>query len=266
MDPIIRTPIVSPRTRQLVRPPARATEPAAATPLPTAYVQVSVASAEALHDSHIQVHARYLLEQQAREAEQQRRETEQQAARIVEQELEEARAEAQESGFAEGWARAEEAIQQAIAERLSQIVSITEQLAQDRAAVLNDAEDLMVETVYAAVCRVIGANQANLNGVVEMVRHVLAGLRQRDALTIRVHPEDAAVLQEAFSLSDGLAGLAPDTVLRADATVELGGCIIDSASGSLDARLETQLQRLRDVLLGVRRMRRQDSRQDKEAI
>jgi flagellar biosynthesis/type III secretory pathway protein FliH len=34
--------------------------------------------------------------------------------------------------------------------------------------------------------------------------------------------------------------------------VKWGGCVLEGASGNLDARLETQMQRLRDTLLAAR--------------
>jgi flagellar biosynthesis/type III secretory pathway protein FliH len=37
-----------------------------------------------------------------------------------------------------------------------------------------------------------------------------------------------------------------------DERVALGGCLIDSPGGTLDGRLETQLQRLREVLVATR--------------
>jgi flagellar biosynthesis/type III secretory pathway protein FliH len=42
--------------------------------------------------------------------------------------------------------------------------------------------------------------------------------------------------------------------LLSDDRVLLGGCLIETSGGTLDGRLETQMQQLRDTLLAARRM------------
>ncbi|HYD78319.1 MAG TPA: FliH/SctL family protein [Paucimonas sp.] len=189
------------------------------------------------------------------EVEEERKPLEEQAARAREQELEAARKEAEQRGYAEGLAKAEESAREAISEQIGRFVSIAAQLADAKTSVLEGAEDMLVEIVYAAVCRMVGAGLASRNGAAGMVKHVLAGLQRRDSLIIRLHPHDVTLMQTALGDRDALPVLPADTVLRADPDIELGGCIVESAAGTLDARLEMQLQRLREALLEARRLR-----------
>jgi len=43
----------------------------------------------------------------------------------------------------------------------------------------------------------------------------------------------------------------------ADPSIEMGGCIIETSAGRLDAKLETQLSRLSQALLAVRLARKE---------
>jgi flagellar assembly protein FliH len=85
-----------------------------------------------------------------------------------------------------------------------------------------------------------------------MVQQVLSRATQEEGVVVRLHPGDCAALR------NGGKGLFPGkngrgkVELVADEEVSLGGCILETSGGSLDARIETQIERLRDSLLKVR--------------
>ena len=70
-------------------------------------------------------------------------------------------------------------------------------------------------------------------------------------MLVKVAPQDFEWLnaRRRELLEDGSA---TEVELVADTQVKWGGCVIEGASGNLDARLETQMQRLRDTLLNAR--------------
>ena len=125
---------------------------------------------------------------------------------------------------------------------------------------LDDAEELLVEIAFEAVCKILGRALCDREGVNAMVREVLDQVREREQLVVRLAPDDFALLtgrdaaafdpaqteEQASNLAAWNAQLMPDE------RVARGGCLIDSPSGSLDGRLETQLQRLREVLVATR--------------
>lgn len=65
---------------------------------------------------------------------------------------------------------------------------------------------------------------------------------------IKMHPADAAVIQEkgldAWGLGKEMAGIAFETCER----ISRGGCIIETDLGSIDATIESQLRTLEDAL------------------
>jgi flagellar assembly protein FliH len=107
-----------------------------------------------------------------------------------------------------------------------------------------------IEIAHAAILRIAGSSAGNREFVVGIVRQLIEELPERKLLSIRLAPDDFALLQQQSAELACHAGL-----LQADERVGLGGCIIDTDAGSLDGRLETQLAELRETLLSAHRTR-----------
>ncbi len=89
--------------------------------------------------------------------------------------------------------------------------------------------------------------------VVDIVANALRNAKRQDKLTIRVSQKDYSTVQEKFvELSQSSRTSYVDIV--PDPRVTLGGCIIESEVGTIDARLETQLRVLEKALLGQTEM------------
>ena len=66
---------------------------------------------------------------------------------------------------------------------------------------------------------------------------------------LRMHPEDASLLNEYGNEALGAMSSIGDTTVVPDESITRGGCIIDTRHGVIDARLETQLDRIAAELL-----------------
>jgi type III secretion protein L len=110
-------------------------------------------------------------------------------------------------------------------------------------------QDLLVLAVKLAE-KIIGREIKNDKAtVVDIVSNALRNAKRQDKLTIRVSQTDYATVQEKFiELSQSSRTSYVDIV--PDPRVTLGGCIIESEVGTIDARLETQLRVLEKALLG----------------
>jgi flagellar assembly protein FliH len=157
---------------------------------------------------------------------------------------EELRKQAFEDGYRDGYeagaAKAEEE-RAALAERFARLASTTEQAL---ASQIEGAEDVMVEIAYAAACKVVGDAALTAEGVRGAVRTALQSVRAKEILAVRVSPADRELL-----------GSEVPGELLADERVALGGCVVETSGGSLDARLETQLRLLADALIRAREER-----------
>ena len=138
-----------------------------------------------------------------------------------------------------------------------------EALAQFRAHLedrLEMAQDDMVDLCCAAVRQILGDEFTDRRQAVGAVRQavsrwVATGRHGMGvgAVSVLVHPSDLELLQSDASLAEWLLqrGM-QDIAWEADHQVRIGGCIVRSATGDLDARFETQLASLHEIVLGAR--------------
>jgi flagellar biosynthesis/type III secretory pathway protein FliH len=79
------------------------------------------------------------------------------------------------------------------------------------------------------------------------VEEILARVKEGRELTIRVARDDVPVIRKfEGELREALQGRKFEIV--ADSRVELGGCIVETNTGSLDGRFEVQLRELYETL------------------
>ncbi len=67
-------------------------------------------------------------------------------------------------------------------------------------------------------------------------------------MQIRLHPRDHAVLGEHIAQLAGRLRLPGKLEVMADATIEAGGCVVQTEHGELDQQLTTQLDRMEEEL------------------
>lgn len=80
--------------------------------------------------------------------------------------------------------------------------------------------------------------------VARTLRAALETVAETTNVVIRLNPDDIKIIEDLKgSLSDVL-GRFESIELRADESVSCGGCIVQNKRGKVDARIETQLQRL----------------------
>lgn len=129
------------------------------------------------------------------------------------------------------------------ADRLAKLDAVTrafeDRLASHWAALEADA----VVLAFEAVCRLLEDAAGRRETVEGLVARALSGLRSQP-VRVRLNASDLALLEADANGGTGLRARHPGIEWVADAGVRAGGCLIDSAGGTLDARLDTQLQRL----------------------
>lgn len=147
--------------------------------------------------------------------------------------------------------------QQKLADALEKLQQLAEAAARQKTAFLEGAEDDMVALVFEAFCRVLGETAATPDMVRAGILNALAHWRGKAALEIHVHPDDLKWLEADNDLQARFAGRTHHTIRWvAGADVALGGCMVRSSEGALDARLEVQLEAFKSMLLQTRASRR----------
>jgi flagellar assembly protein FliH len=176
--------------------------------------------------------------------------------------------EGRQQGVTEGVEAGRRAVEQdaragldAIAARVKLLDQLLSTMPAALEARLASSEDDMVALSHRVICRILGEQLVTGAAVADCVRraiHDAAGAPMlhgsgHPGFAIHVHPHDLELLAHdeglARWLRQGYATKAAGVQWVADDSVRLGGCVVRSGEGSLDARIETQMAALREVLL-----------------
>ena len=143
-------------------------------------------------------------------------------------------------------------------ERLDLLMkSLPGQLHTQIAARIEAAEEDMIALCYTVVCRLLGDKSLRRDRVVNGVRQAIEQCCKTGSyaslsglLGIHVHPKDLELLESDTEFSLWLAQHRSGSIpWMTDDQIGLGGCIVRTTQGSLDARLETQFHALRNQIL-----------------
>jgi flagellar assembly protein FliH len=138
--------------------------------------------------------------------------------------------------------------QQERAQRFEHLLAVLPEQLQER---LDAEEDDMVALCHEVVCTMLGQVIVSPEGLRAMLDQVRGQLRTQGQVAVHLHPDDWSLTRESESLG-ALEGIQ----WVADPEVALGGLLLRSPQGSIDARLEVQLENLRVALLSTRSQRR----------
>lgn len=159
----------------------------------------------------------------------------------------EAYEEGYQQGFAEGQARGEEAgLEQAagaIAEAASRAENMLALARQQAVEALQAAERQLVDLALAVAGKVLAREVTeNPMVVLPIVQAALAKVQDQEQITVRVNPANYDfVLAARPELQAALAGDVALTV-AADSSLKEGDCVVETPFGTVDARIDTQLE------------------------
>lgn len=239
MAPVIRRPQLPAETRKLVRPgreEAKATLGAVGTSVPI------TPSPEGRLVEELKTRLAALGQENAQ----------------FRQQLLAANEQAERDGYAHGVDKGTADGQAAFRDKIAQLDALIDKLQAYCGEEIGGLEDMALGIAHATICRILGEVLPTRDGVLSVVRQVIAEVREQDRLVVRLAPDDFALL--AGNGLTTLKELRPGQLeVLADSRVELAGCLVDTSYGSLDARIETQLRQLRETLQATRARRAQEA-------
>ncbi|MGQ9853574.1 MAG: FliH/SctL family protein [Candidatus Oleimicrobiaceae bacterium] len=164
-------------------------------------------------------------------------------------------AQAYAKGFADGKKTGIELAHQEMGEMYRQLGALVSQLIAEQQHLLRQAEPTLINVVMAVVRRVIRRELAgDSEYAATMVREALRYVHDSTKVVVRMHPDDAALLRDKVGeLTAGAQGL-EQLELKEDPHLAPGGCLVETDLGTIDARLEAQLEEiaheLEEALIG----------------
>ena len=144
----------------------------------------------------------------------------------------------------------EKARQDGYTEGLSKWNEILAGTSQKAADLTKAWEDTMLKLSVRVAEKIIGEQlKLHPDTIVSIIKEVLQGVRFGKHLIIQVNEEDAPEVRSRVTSLRASLGVSNEIEIVASTSVPRGGCLIESELGVVDARLETQLKCLEDVLV-----------------
>jgi flagellar biosynthesis/type III secretory pathway protein FliH len=163
----------------------------------------------------------------------------------AEEDADRLRSAARDEGFAAGRAEALAGLEPALAA----LAAAATELEARQAALAGELERRAVDLGLALAAKVLaGALEAEPERVVEAVRGALRGLVERERIIVLVNPEDMELVRGAMDDVRASLGGIEHCEVQAERRVARGGCIVRTPVGDVDARVETKLERAREVV------------------
>jgi type III secretion protein L len=119
---------------------------------------------------------------------------------------------------------------------------------------VTESEPELIRLAVRIAQKIIGEElRTNPEAIVSVARQCLQGLGRERSLTMRVSPGDVDLVRRRIGLLREAAGFHRSIEVVADPAVSPGGCIVESECGVIDARLETQIRCMEEILLRAAR-------------
>ena len=160
---------------------------------------------------------------------------------------ERAHAEGFERGRQEGVAEGMEAVSSASAA----FAAAARELASAGEHAASALEREAVELALALASKILaGTLEVEPERVLDVVRGALRHIAERRTITVIVDPADMEIVKGALDAVCAEAGGIERCEVQADRRVGRGGAIVRTSEGEVDASLDTQLERARQVMAG----------------
>lgn len=170
--------------------------------------------------------------------------------------LDELSMEANRKGYQEGFASGKEAgliqIQNEYEGHIQQASTLLQQAYDEKEAIIAEAEPFLLELSIAIASQILKQElDQNPDKFVSLIKQHILRFKEKDSISVCVHPEDFPFIQEQRAHLLAMVNGETEIKIIPDHSVTPKGCIIRTAYGSVDARLDTQLEEIKKVILEV---------------
>lgn len=152
--------------------------------------------------------------------------------------------EARLEGYAQGTQNAKSDVADEFDESISRLKDILKSSQQSIQEYVAGSEKLIASIIFETVCKIIGDRLASYDGCKEYLLHVIRNVHRDDIVTIKVAPQDYALLMDKMSMDVDLKSQLSALNLEPDRSIKLGGAVIQLKEGLVDARIDEQLELL----------------------
>jgi len=170
----------------------------------------------------------------------------------MEQKVEEIRKTAFDEGYAKGREEGYESGKAEVNRLIEQLHTIIDKAIEKRNEIIEESETQIINLVLLIakkVVKVISENQKNV--VVNNVIQALRKLKSRGDVVIKVNLRDVELTSEHIKDFMRMVENVKSITVVEDSTVDVGGCIIETDFGEIDARISSQLHEIEEKILEI---------------
>ncbi|MCD6169371.1 MAG: hypothetical protein J7J76_02320 [Candidatus Latescibacteria bacterium] len=153
-------------------------------------------------------------------------------------------------GFEEGKTLGIKLSEEKVAEAVGNFSSIIQNIELQQKKLFRQAEKLVIQLALAVAEKIIDREVAvNKEIILNVVRKAIEHLVDKTNLLIKVNPEDLKLVREHRQDWLVLAGGSGNLIVDADPSLRRGDCVIETDSGQVNARIEKQLDVLKQTIV-----------------
>jgi flagellar assembly protein FliH len=167
------------------------------------------------------------------------------------EELEQQKEIAQDAGYRAGFDQACRKVAAEMAESSEALKALLKSLSDEQVKLIQMGEDAAVEIGFAAVAKILGRMRIEKGLVEAAVKEAINKVSDREGLVVYLAPSDLQTM-EALKAQSANGHFWSRIEFKIDDEVGIGGCILRSRLGCLDARLEYQIDELKKLLIAAR--------------
>ncbi|WP_059172713.1 FliH/SctL family protein [Bacillus sp. FJAT-27445] len=134
--------------------------------------------------------------------------------------------------------------------KLQKAAGVLEQAYDEKEKLIQEAEPFVLELAVDIAKKVLQQElKTNPDALVGLIRQTLSEVYETDSVSIGVAPEDFSFVQKQRKQLLAVDNGQLEVKIFPDYSIEQGGCVIRTSSGSIDARLDMQLSEIKKALL-----------------
>jgi flagellar assembly protein FliH len=166
--------------------------------------------------------------------------------------LEEAHRQGYDEGYKVGVSQAEEDLNRQWATQLGEAQSIVEHAYATKEMIITEGETFLVELSVSIAEKIISKKLAKAPEMaMKLFEKALSRRNEQGVIVLCVSPTQFTFVQAAKDELVMVLDSQAELQIIPDSTIKEGSCIVRSAFGSIDARVDTQLEAIREQLLRV---------------
>ncbi|MDF2557295.1 MAG: flagellar assembly protein FliH [Bacillales bacterium] len=166
--------------------------------------------------------------------------------------------EAKEQGFQEGFEvgrqEAEALIKQEYLEIIDQAKKMMEQAYEQKRVIISEAEPFLLELSTAIARQIIKQELTDYpDKFVGLIKQHILRAKERECVSVCIHPDDYEFMQSQRAQLVAVVNGETEIKIIPDPTVSSKGCVIRTEYGSVDARIDIQIEEIKKLILEVQK-------------